>query len=267
MGQSSEEKEPRTIQRKTVRTKSVAPEATDPLRALEQQFGYSFESRELLLYALTHRSAATSGGESEERRKDYERLEFLGDAVLDLAISDFLLHAHPEAREGELSKMRAALVNTESLAKQARKLNLSNHILVSKAERTRGGHERPALLADVVESLIGAVYREAGFDRARAVVSALFGDKVLSVDPNDPKSELQEALHALEMEPPLYELEGTEGPEHLLTFITTVSAGGALLGRGQGSTKKSSQQDAARQALESLAPLMERQQRETEEQE
>ncbi|MCB0330884.1 MAG: ribonuclease III, partial [Bdellovibrionales bacterium] len=189
--------------------------ASEGVALLEERLQYSFQSKELLLYALTHRSAT-----NKEKRNDYERLEFLGDAVLDLVVADLLLQAHPEAREGELSKMRAALVNTTSLAEIARELELNKFILVSRAERAQAGHERPSILADVMESLIGAIYREAGFEKARTVASALFGRKIINVDPTDPKTELQEALHTLSLDPPEYLLDYVEGPEHAPTFIS-----------------------------------------------
>ena len=216
----------------------------EALNALEEKLGYRFQSRELLSYALTHRSAA-----GKESRNDYERLEFLGDAVLDLIVADLLLLAHPEAREGELSKMRAAIVNTESLADSARELDLGSCIVVSKAERAQNGHERPSILADVMESLVGAIYREAGFDRVREVISQLFGSKVLHVEPTDPKTELQEVLHALGSTPPEYLLEYVEGPEHAPNFVSIVKVDGEIVGRGEGRTKKASQQEAARMAL------------------
>lgn len=219
---------------------------------LEQNIGYTFLNRELLQYALTHRSAV-----GKESRNDYERLEFLGDAVLDLIVADLLLLAHPKAREGELSKMRAAIVNTHSLAETAQELQLEQSILVSKAERAQNNHQRPSILADVMESLVGAIYREAGYERAKEVAENLFKDKVLTVEPTDPKTELQEALHVLGSEPPEYLLEFVEGPEHEPNFISVVKIDGEVLGRGEGRTKKASQQEAAREALEKISVKLE----------
>jgi len=214
--------------------------------ALQERIGYVFESSSLLTYALTHCSA-TSGD-----KPDYERLEFLGDAVLDLAVADLLLLAHPALREGDLSKMRAALVNTASLAEIARELKLGDCIILSRAERAQKGHERDSILADVLEALIGALYREANFEKAKHVISSLFGERILTVDPRDPKTELQEILHQLGKDAPEYLLEYTEGPEHAPLFISVVQSEGKILGRGEGKTKKSSQQEAAREALGKL---------------
>lgn len=224
---------------------------TRSLDSLESRLGYSFQRKTLLQTALTHRSAQSQGIES-----DYERLEYLGDAVLDLAVAHLLLDAHPKAREGELSKMRAALVNTQSLASIALELELSHHIVLSRAEIANGGAERPSILADVVEGIIGAIYRDSNYDAALHAVRKLLGEKVRKVVPEDPKTELQEALHSLGLEAPQYLLECVEGPEHAPLFISIVEVGGECFGRGQGSTKKASQQDAAAQALAHFQPQL-----------
>jgi ribonuclease-3 len=216
---------------------------------LEALLGYTFIDKSWLERALTHRSVQVNGVKS-----DYERLEFLGDAVFDLAVAHLLLDSHLEANEGELSKMRAALVNTASLANIARKLELGRFIRLSRGELASGAHERPSILADVVEAIMGAVYREAGFAVAQGCVAHLLGDSVTTVTPRDPKTELQEALHAKGSEPPVYRLECVEGPEHSPTFISIVEVGGRLMGRGRGGTKKASQQAAAEEALNSLRP-------------
>lgn len=216
---------------------------------LEELLGYSFIDKSWLERALTHRSVQVHGVKS-----DYERLEFLGDAVFDLAVAHLLLDSHLEAHEGELSKMRAALVNTSSLANIARKLQVGRFIRLSRGELASGAHERSSILADVVEAIMGAVYREAGFAVAQSCVARLLGDSVTTVTPRDPKTELQEALHASGSEPPVYLLECVEGPEHSPTFISIVQVGGRLMGRGRGGTKKASQQAAAEEALSSLRP-------------
>jgi ribonuclease-3 len=214
---------------------------------LEDRLGYRFNNRELLTSALTHRSV-----NSRNAKSDYERLEFLGDAVVDLAVAHLLIDRHSSATEGELSKMRAALVNTESLASIAREIELGRWIRLSRGEIASGGAQRSSILADVLEALIGAVYREAGAEQARACVERVFGDRIVTVTPRDPKTELQEALHAAGRGTPIYQLECTEGPEHAPVFISVVEIDGQLLGRGRGSTKKASQQAAAAEALVSI---------------
>jgi ribonuclease-3 len=198
--------------------------------------------------ALTHRSVHAKSN----IKNDYERLEFLGDAVLDLAVAHLLLDLYPEAREGELSKMRAALVNTQSLADAARELNLGPYIRLSRGELASGGAERASTLADVFEALMGAIYREAGFEVSHACVKRLFEQRLRTVTPTDPKTELQEALHARGSEAPEYLLEMVEGPEHSPTFVSVVKIDGKIVGRGRGTTKKASQQAAAAEALAAL---------------
>lgn len=215
---------------------------------LEKSLGYKFKEKLWIERALTHRSVSGKG----DSRNDYERLEFLGDAVLDLAIAHLLLEKHPHANEGELSKMRAALVNTSSLADIARSLELGPLIKLSRGEQASGGSERPSILADVIEALLGAQYREAGFDAVLKTVSMLFDKDIVEVQPSDPKTELQEVLHAIGSSVPEYLLEYVEGPEHAPTFISIVKVNGKVQGRGKGNTKKASQQEAAKLALETL---------------
>ena len=211
---------------------------------LEDRLGHSFKDKSLLELALTHRSVPGHG-----EKLDYERLEYLGDAVLDLGVADLLLLAHPEAREGELSKMRAALVNAQSLAEIAREIELGPFIKLSRGELANGGSDRTSILADVLEALIGAIYRDSGFDSALKCLQRLFEVRVGQVVPRDPKTELQEALHAAGLDVPVYLLECVEGPEHAPTFVSVVQVKGRAMGRGRGSTKKASQQAAAAEAL------------------
>lgn len=223
------------------------PLGREAYAALEGALGYTFQDRGRLEHALTHRSVPM-----KDERNDYERLEFLGDAVLDLAVAHLLLDAHGGAREGELSKMRAALVNTASLADIARSLNFGPYIRLSRGELAHGGADRPSILADVFEAVIGAVYRDDGFPAALEVVRRLFGELISSVTPRDPKTELQEALHVAAKSAPTYLLECVEGPEHAPLFVSVVQVDGVIVGRGRGATKKASQQAAAAEALEHL---------------
>ena len=230
-------------------TAVVEPLGGEHYTALEGALGYAFKDRQRLEHALTHRSVPL-----KDERNDYERLEFLGDAVLDLAVAHLLLDAHGVAREGELSKMRAALVNTASLAEIARRLQFGPYIRLSRGELAHGGADRPSILADVFEAVIGAIYRDAGFPAALEVVRRLLGELIVSVTPRDPKTELQEALHTVGKSPPSYLLECVEGPEHAPTFVSIVEVDGQIAGRGRGNTKKASQQAAAAEALERLNP-------------
>jgi len=216
--------------------------------AIEEKLGFSFQDRSLLGRALTHRSAL-----GLKERADYERLEFLGDAVLDLSIAHLLSDLHPDAREGELSKMRAALVNTQALAQIAKNLEFGPFIKLGRGELSSGGFERPSILADVVEAVIGAVYRDSSYEQALKLIERIFGSALEQVTPFDPKTELQEALHAAGSEAPQYLLELVEGPEHAPTFVTVVVVDNEVAGRGRGPTKKAAQQAAAAQALERLA--------------
>jgi ribonuclease-3 len=216
---------------------------------IEERLQWTFTDKSWLERALTHRSVHARGA-----KNDYERLEFLGDAVFDLAVAHLLLDQHPEAREGELSKMRAALVNTTSLAEIARELGLGKFIRLSRGELASGGADRPSILADVLEAVLGALYREGGYEVARQCVERLLGERLVTVTPRDPKTELQEALHATGSEAPTYRLECVEGPEHAPVFVSLVEVDGQIVGRGRGPTKKASQQAAAEEALLHLKP-------------
>lgn len=228
----------------------LEPLGREEYEKVEERLNYKFKDLETLERAFTHRSVQ----QTRDSKADYERLEYLGDAVLDLAVAELLLDAHPTAREGELSKMRAALVNTSSLAEIGGEVGLNRFIRLSKGELASGGADRPSILADVFEAVMGAVYREAGFDVALKTAAGLFGSRIQTVVPRDPKTELQELLHATGSEPPSYLLECVEGPEHAPAFISVVEVDGQVVGRGKGPTKKASQQAAASEALERLRP-------------
>jgi ribonuclease-3 len=227
--------------------RSDRPQPRMDYEVIEERLGFTFKDRSHLARALTHRSAL-----GLKERADYERLEFLGDAVLDLSIAHLLSDLHPDAREGELSKMRAALVNTQALAQIAKSLEFGPFIKLGRGELSSGGAERPSILADVMEAVIGAVYRDSSYDEALKLIEHIFGTALEQVTPFDPKTELQEALHAAGSEPPTYLLELVEGPEHAPTFVTVVVIDGEVVGRGRGPTKKAAQQAAAAQALERL---------------
>lgn len=228
-------------------TESDRRQARTDYEFIEEKIGYTFTNRSDLAAALTHRSAL-----GFKERADYERLEFLGDAVLDLAVADLLIETHPEAREGELSKMRAALVNTQALAAIAKRFDLGPFIKLGRGENTSGGQDRPSILADVMEAIVGAMYRDGGFEKSIEVVRNIFGDSLKEVTPFDPKTELQELLHAAGSEPPEYLLEMVEGPEHQPTFVTVVIIDGEIAGRGKGPNKKAAQQLAAAKVIDRM---------------
>lgn len=223
---------------------TIFNEHSDNLNELEELLGYNFKSLSALARALTHRSYSVINNS-----KDYERLEFLGDAVLDLTIAHLLIFAHPHAKEGDLSKMRAALVNTDSLANIAKSIELGKYIKLSRSELINNGRERASILADVFEAIMAAIYLESGFESALNTTKKLFNELLESVNPRDPKTELQEALHMRGKLAPIYELESVEGPQHAPLFTSTVIIDNHVVGRGTGCTKKASQQNAAEEAL------------------
>jgi ribonuclease-3 len=203
--------------------------------------------------ALTHPSVAHEQGTAVQHN---QRLEFLGDAVLQLTLTSELYQKFPAMGEGPLTKARAQMVNRRALAGQGRRLGLGEYLTVSRGEEATGGRERPSALADAFEALVGAVFLDAGFAAAHDFVLRLFGDEFgeLEVIPNieNPKGELQELLQASSPEAPQYQLESISGPDHDRVFESAVFHLGVRLGRGQGKTKKEAESHAALAALESL---------------
>ncbi len=242
--EEKEEDSTRTVLQNEISSDVKEHEPSSDFEKLEESLGYSFKSRELLLMSLTHRSSVPMAD-----RADYERLEFLGDALLDLVIAHLLSDFHPEAREGELSKMRAALVNTQALAKVARELGLGDYIRLGKGEYATNGHKRASILADVMEAIVGAMYRDSNYEESFKVIEKIFREDLSKVIPYDPKTDFQEVLHIAGSEPPSYLLERVEGPEHAPTFVTIVVVDGEICGRGKSQTKKGSQQEAAAEAM------------------
>jgi ribonuclease-3 len=221
---------------------------------LEQRIGHRFSDRELLARALTHRSYA-----NENRHPsigDNERLEFLGDAVLDLIVGYRLYVLHAEADEGTLSRLRAELVSAPSLARLARELALGDCLLLGRGEDRGGGRDRENLQADGLEALIGAIFLDAGYAAAEAVVGRLFAP-FLQVSAasagHDFKTRLQEYLQAHRQQRPEYRLIASHGPDHQRHYEVEVLVDGVVLGRGEGTTKKRAEQEAACYALEQLA--------------
>ena len=227
----------------------------DEFEALQQAIGYRFRDRGLLEHAMTHTSRANedvSGGVV-----DNESLEFLGDAVLGFVVADLLFRDFPEYDEGQKSKTKAAVVSTTTLARQAERLNLGEHLLLGRGEEKTGGRHKHALLADGYEALIAAIYLDGGIEHARAFITRQFTPLLddarrAGVAGQDFKSALQELLQAREMPLPEYRLVAAFGPDHRKQFEIEVVVRGEPLASATGSSKKDAEQEAARAALEKL---------------
>jgi len=219
---------------------------------LEESLGYSFSNRNLLAEAMTHRSYTN---ECPGQMPDNERLEFLGDAVLDLIISQYLMSKLPKSPEGELTRIRAEVVALPSLERLARSLDLGKALLLGRGEERSGGRNKASLLADALEALFGAIFTDGGFDRARSVILPLFVPSLHQAaadEGQDYKSRLQEVLQAAQRGLPVYQLAETTGPAHECTYLVEIIIDGRLYGTGKGRTKKGAEQAAAKAALASL---------------
>ena len=226
----------------------------DEFEELQTRIGYRFKDRGLLEHALTHKSRAAedaTGGVA-----DNESLEFLGDAVLGLVVADTLFHQYPAYNEGQKSKVKAAVVSTATLARQAEEIRLGDHLILGRGEEKTGGRFKQALLADAYEALIAAIYLDGGLEEAagflrRELKQAMDAGVAQTFAP-DYKSALQEKLQALGRPLPEYRLSGSEGPDHRKTFSIDVVVGGEVLGSATGRAKKEAEQEAARLALARL---------------
>jgi ribonuclease-3 len=216
----------------------------------QKQLGYVFHDSHLLQLALTHPSVAHEQGAPV---KTNQRLEFLGDAVLQLVLTRELYEKFPAFDEGPLTKARAKLVNRRTLAERGRDIGLGRHLILSRGEEMHGGHERPSALADAFEALLGAIFLDGGFDAAQAFIFRQFGAVLggLSVIPiiDNPKGELQELLQAGSPEAPEYRVVSSTGPDHDRVFECTVHHGGIELARGSGKSKKAAESEAAMAAM------------------
>jgi len=232
-------------------------------RAFEERLGYKFSTKELLERALTHSSAipelraAGDEGVSALLPRDNERLEFLGDAVLELLTSEYLLATFPEWSEGQLSKSRARIVNASSLEAAARRLRLGEHLRLGRGEEKTGGREKQTLLADAFEAVVAAVYLDGGLGAAREVLRRALFEQALEergerISESDRKSALQELLQGQGRPPAEYRVAGESGPDHQKVFQIEVWIDGEYMATGAGSTKKEAEQRAARTALELL---------------
>ena len=224
-----------------------AAETTDAA-ALSRLLDVPFDDLGMLERALTHRSWAFENGSVEPN----ERLEFLGDAVLALVVTDEVFHAHPDQQEGRLAKVRSAAVKTGSLAEVARELGLGRFVKLGRGEDSSGGRDKDSILADTLEAVIGAVYLDRGFATSYELVQRLFAVRLADLAEMeaalDYKTSLQELCAARFERLPNYLVED-EGPDHAKTFSAVVSVDGRELGRGQGRSKKQAEQRAAREAF------------------
>ncbi len=217
--------------------------------SLSSIIGYEFESETLLDTALTHRSAGP---------QHYERLEFLGDAILSYIITDDIYHRFPTAPEGQLSRLRSNLVKGDTLAEIARSLSLGDYLKLGGGELKSGGFRRASILADALEALIGAIYLDGGAESVRAFILHHFKDRLEKCDPDgtlkDPKTRLQEFLQAQARPLPTYHVESIEGEPHLQTFTVVCTLNGSDVHTvGVASSRRKAEQDAARRALEQLS--------------
>ncbi len=228
------------------------------LEGLQNKLGYFFGERRILIQALTH----TSYGHENLKEKalafrNNERLEFLGDAVLGLIVSDLLLEAYPEDSEGQLSRLRAALVNERTLSEIARSLGLNFLIRLGKGETQTGGQGKPSILSSTFEALVAAVYLDGGVTGVYPVIRKIFAPLLAQDSPialaHDPKTRLQEQVQARWKTTPVYQLIRAQGPDHAKEFEIEVSLLGNVLARASGFSKKEAEQEAARRAIEHLA--------------
>lgn len=224
------------------------------VQVLETRLGVPLPRKDLGLAALTHKSYFNEHRDSAFQ--DNERLEFLGDAVVDLAISHRLMERFPNASEGELSKLRALIVNEEGLARIARALNLGELLLLGRGEEMTGGREKSSVLADAMEAVIGAVYLSAGMDAVMALVDRHFQEALEGVAEGrsglDYKTKLQEDVQNRLKVSPRYRVVAEAGPDHEKTFEVEVSIGSELYARATGRSKKEAEQAAARATLDML---------------
>ncbi len=218
------------------------------IEVLEKTLGYKFKNEKLIIEALTHKS--------HKQPYDNERLEFLGDAVLDLIVGEYLFFKFPKSDEGNLSKIRAALVNEDGFEKLARSINLGEYIYLSNAEENNGGREKASLLSNAFEAVIGAIYLESGLDAARKIAIDLIekNHKEISLDSlfRDFKTTLQELTQARFGETPEYKVVASRGPDHKKEFEVAVIIENKEYARAIGKSKKIAQQEAAEMAVKIL---------------
>jgi len=222
---------------------------------LQQRLGHAFADQALLRLALTH---ASFGHEKRYRVPDNQRLEFLGDAVLQLTVTAELFRRFPEMPEGRLTVLRAQLVNRQHLQALAQQLNLGDHLILGRGEANSQGRARPSILADAMEAVLGALFSEIGWDASRVIILRLLESSLAAIDGRDdetasnPKGSLQEKLQAEGEAPPAYRCLSETGPAHARIYEVVVEWQGRELGRGQGASKKEAEIRAAEAALAGL---------------
>jgi ribonuclease III len=223
------------------------------ITSLEKAIGYRFERPALALEALRHRSYVNE--QASSALADNERLEFLGDAVLNLVVSKLLMERYPEMTEGDLSRARATLVNENQLADLAKHIGIGPMVQLGKGEIMSGGREKNSILSDTLEAIVAAVFLDGGFDSAYRVLHRRFGNMIAAIDgpaPSlDSKSRLQELIQTRIHAVPSYRVVEEHGPDHDKTFCVELEVDG-LVARGTGKSKKAAEQDAAREALNRL---------------
>ncbi len=222
-----------------------------PLEELEQKIGYSFQDKRLLKQALTHSSFANE--QKINKYDDYERLEFLGDAVLELVSSEFLFRENAKMTEGQLTRMRASMVCEQALAYCAKEFGLEDYILLGKGEEMTGGRTKDSIISDVMEAIIGALYVDNGMEEAKAYIHRfILSDLEHKQLFYDAKTILQERVQQKNQGTLHYELIREEGPDHDKMFVIEAKIDDKTIGAGQGRTKKAAEQQAAYEALKTM---------------
>jgi ribonuclease-3 len=233
---------------------SVDTSVFDNLKTLEDKILYSFKNKDLLLTALKHRSFISQT--IQERIDSNERLEFLGDSVLNFIVVKHLYKTYPDLDEGELSKMKSVIVSGENLSLIAREMNLGEHILLSEYEERAGGRDKSSILEDTFEAIIGAVYLDSGILKSEKIIKVLVLEDIKKALENtltrNYKSELLELVQSNGLEPPTYEVISEEGPEHEKVFTVKAIVDGKEVSQGSSTSKKRAEQEASRKALENL---------------
>lgn len=223
----------------------------DSLEALQQRLGYSFNDCALLDVALTHTSYVKGEGRGAEHN---ERLEYLGDAVLELCVSEYLFKNYPKLNEGKMTRARSTVVRESALMQTAEEYRMGECLLLSHGEERTGGREKPSILSDAVEAVIGAIYIDGGMDAAKKFILSFSVPKVKEIisatTAKDFKTRLQEYVQSNRMGVIKYELVSQSGPDHKKTFVMNVLLNGAPIGEGSGTSKQEAGQNCARAALE-----------------